>query len=129
MSSILPYDILTELSMKRIPIIQAPGKIGEKITLAGWVQTRRSHGKLVFLDLRDQSGVIQAVFKASKEVDPVRQEWVVQIEGEVKERPESMQNSEIPTGMIEISASKLTVLSEAKTLPFDIETDGYEVAE
>ena len=115
--------------MNRTLVNDAPTKIGEVIKLEGWVQTRRDHGKLVFLDLRDRSGIIQIVFKASKEVDPVRQEWVVQIEGEVKERPESMQNSEIKTGMIEISANKLTVLSEAKALPFDIETDGYEIAE
>ena len=115
--------------MNRTLAKDALAKVGEIIKLEGWVQTRRSHGKLVFLDLRDQSGIIQVVFKASKEVDPVRPEWVIKIEGEVKERPENMRNPEIPTGMIEISASKLTVLSEAKTLPFDIETDGYEVAE
>ena len=115
--------------MKRILTKDAPTKVGEVIKIQGWVQTRRDHGKLVFLDIRDTSGIIQVVFRASEEIDPIRSEWVVEIEGEVKERPESMQNPEIPTGTVEVSASKLTVLSEARSLPFDIETDGYEVAE
>ena len=115
--------------MERILTTQALEKIGKKVTLAGWVQTRRDHGKLVFLDLRDRAGIIQVVFKASKEVDPIRSEWVVQIEGEVKKRPENMQNPEIPTGTIEVSASKLTVLSEAKTLPFPIDTPGHDIEE
>ena len=115
--------------MQRILAKDTSKKVGEKVTLAGWVQTRRDHGKLVFLDLRDHSGIVQIVFKASKEVDPVRPEWVVKIEGEVKERPKSMKNPELQTGSVEVAATKLTVLSKAKPLPFDIETDGYEVAE
>ena len=115
--------------MKRILTKETPEKVGEKVKLEGWVQTRRDHGKLVFLDLRDRTGIVQVVFKASKEVDPVRSEWVVRIEGEVKERPENMKNPDLPTGTIEIAAAKLTVLAEAKPLPFDIETDGYEIAE
>ena len=84
--------------MQRILAKDTSKKVGEKVTLAGWVQTRRDHGKLVFLDLRDHSGIVQVVFKASKEVDPVRPEWVVKIEGEVKERPKSMKNPELQTG-------------------------------
>ena len=115
--------------MKRTLTKETPEKVGEKIKLEGWVQTRRDHGKLVFLDLRDRAGIVQVVFKASKEVDPVRSEWVVRIEGEVKERPENMKNPDLPTGTIEIAATKLTVLSKAKTLPFDIEKDGYDINE
>ena len=115
--------------MKRTLTKETPEKVGEKIKLEGWVQTRRDHGKLVFLDLRDRAGIVQVVFKASKEVDPVRSEWVVRIEGEVKERPENMKNPDLPTGTIEIAATNLTVLSKAKTLPFDIEKDGYDINE
>lgn len=115
--------------MERILTSQVPEKIGETVKLAGWVHTRRNHGKLVFLDLRDRGGIVQVVFKTSNEVDSVRPEWVVQIEGEVKKRPENMQNSELPTGLVEIAATKLTVLSEAKPLPFPIDTTGYEIEE
>ncbi|MDP4007347.1 MAG: aspartate--tRNA ligase [bacterium] len=115
--------------MQRILTIETPKKVGEKVKLAGWIQTRRNHGKLVFLDFRDRAGIVQIVFKSSKEVEPVRPEWVVEIEGEVKERPENMRNPELSTGSVEIAASKLTVLSQAKTLPFDIEKDGYDISE
>ena len=115
--------------MQRTYTKDAPLKIGEAIKLQGWVQTRRDHGKLVFLDVRDRTGIIQVVFKASKEVEPVRSEWVVEIEGEVKERPKSMQNLQIPTGTIEISASKLAVLSEAEPMPFPIDTPGHDIDE
>ena len=81
------------------------------------------------MDLRDRAGIVQVVFKASKEVDPVRSEWVVRIEGEVKERPENMKNPDLPTGTIEIAAAKLTVLAEAKPLPFPIDTPGYDIEE
>ena len=115
--------------MERILTTDTPTKVGEQVKLAGWVHTRRDHGKLVFLDVRDRSGIVQVVFKASKEVDPVRPEWVVEIEGNVKERPKDMQNPELETGGIEISASKLTVLSESKSLPFPIDTVGYDIEE
>jgi len=115
--------------MKRILTNQVPENVGRVVKIAGWVQTRRDHGKVVFLDLRDRGGIVQVVFKATEEIEDVRPEWVVEIEGEVRERPENMQNPELPTGKVEIAATKFTVLSQAKTLPFDIETDGYEVAE
>jgi len=115
--------------MQRTLTKETPKKIGEKVKLAGWVQTRRDHGKLVFLDLRDRTGIVQVVFKALKEVDPVRPEWVVEIEGEVKKRPKNMRNPELPTGSLEIAATKLTVLSKAKSLPFPIDTAGYEIEE
>jgi len=115
--------------MTRILTKETPGKVGDKVKLAGWVQTRRDHGKLVFLDVRDRTGIVQVVFKASKEVEPVRPEWVVKIEGEVKERPENMKNKELLTGSIEIAATKLTVLSKSKPLPFPIDTAGYDIEE
>ncbi|MCH7828510.1 aspartate--tRNA ligase [Patescibacteria group bacterium] len=115
--------------MERILARETPEKVAKKVKLAGWVQTRRDHGKLVFLDLRDRTGIVQVVFKASKEVEPVRPEWVVEIEGEVKERPENMKNPELPTGSIEVVALKLTVLSKAKPLPFPIDTAGYDIEE
>ena len=115
--------------MQRILTTETPVHVDEIVKLAGWVHTRRDHGKLVFLDLRDRAGIVQVVFKASKEVEPVRPEWVVEIEGEVKERPENMRNPELPTGSVEVAATKLTVLSQAKTLPFPVDTPGYDIEE
>ena len=109
-------------------------KIGETITLMGWVAVRRDHGKLIFIDLRDRWGIVQVVFNPKneallKEADRLRSEWVVKIEGMVKERPKGMENIELPTGKIEVEANKLEILAEAKTPPFALDTDGYEIGE
>ena len=100
----------------------------------GWVNVRRDHGKLIFIDLRDRWGIVQIVFNPkNKELlglaDKLRPEWVVKIEGVVKERPEGMKNADIATGNIEIEAIKLEILAEAKTPLFDIASDGYEIGE
>ncbi|MDP2735340.1 MAG: amino acid--tRNA ligase-related protein [bacterium] len=115
--------------MQRILTNQTPKEIGNTVRLAGWIATRRDHGKLVFLDLRDREGIVQVVFKDSKEAEAVRPEWVVEIEGEVKERPESMRNEEIPTGGVEVAAVRLTVLAKSQPLPFPIDTPGYDIEE
>ena len=113
---------------------EIPKKIGEKITIAGWVATRRDHGKIVFFDVRDKGGLVQVVFslttpEAYEVAQTVRPEWVVEIEGTVQERPDKLKNPELITGDIEIVAEKITVLAEAKTLPLPIDTDGYEIGE
>ncbi|MCH7883288.1 aspartate--tRNA ligase [Patescibacteria group bacterium] len=118
----------------RILIKETVNNIGEKVTVAGWVNTRRDHGKLIFIDLRDRSGLVQVVFSSKneavlKEADRLRPEWVVAIEGMIKERPESMKNPNLPTGDIEIEVKKITILNEAKTPPFDIDSDGHEISE
>lgn len=109
-------------------------KVGETIELMGWIQIRRDHGKLIFIDLRDRWGIVQVVFSPKnevllKEADRLRSEWVVKIEGVVKERPKGMENPELATGKIEVEASELKVLAEAKTPPFALDTDGYEIGE
>ena len=93
----------------------------------GWVDARRDHGKLIFIDLRDSTGKIQIV--AGSEADKLRSEWVISVEGEVKKRPDNMVNPNVELGDLEISADKIEVLSESKTPPFDIGTDGYDVNE
>ena len=111
-----------------------PKKIGESILLKGWVHARRDHGKLIFIDLRDRWGIVQVVFnpknaKLLKEADRLRSEWVVAVEGVVKERPKGMENPELTTGSVEVEAQKLEVLGESKTPPFALYTNGYEVGE
>lgn len=100
---------------------------GKEVTLSGWVDGRRDHGKIVFLDIRDRSGIVQTIYIGGKE--NVRKEDVVKIVGKVKKRPAKLINDKIPTGKIEIEITKLEVISKAKELPFAIDTPGYEINE
>ncbi len=109
-------------------------KENETIELLGWVAVRRDHGKLIFIDLRDRSGVAQVVFLPKPEelhslADKLRSEWVVKIVGKVNNRPKGMENPEIETGEFEIQAEKLEILNQAEALPIAIDTDGYEIGE
>jgi len=114
--------------MQRILSINTTQHIGEQVKLCGWVNTRRDHGGIIFVDLRDISGIVQVVLKPEIAKD-VRPEWVICVEGLVKERPERMVNPKLATGKIEIEAKNLAVLSEAKTLPFEIGKPKEEVNE
>jgi aspartyl-tRNA synthetase len=107
---------------------------GQKVKVCGWAQTIRSHGKIIFVDLRDRSGVLQLVFTPKNEAlyklaQTLRPEWVIESEGEVFKRPAGMLNPKIETGSVELHCEKLEIFSKAKTLPFSIETDGYELSE
>ncbi len=120
--------------MARISIAECTEKVGETVELAGWVDTRRDHGKLIFIDLRDESGLLQIVFTPGnanlhKEANHLRPEWVIRVIGLVKERPKGMQNLNIPTGTVEMEVSKLEVLNEAETPPFELSGDGYDINE
>lgn len=118
----------------RILSKNTPQKVGEEVTLAGWVDARRDHGKLIFIDLRDRAGLTQVVFNAKNEslwaeADKLRPEWVVELKGEVKERPDKMKNADLETGGIEVQATEIKILAEAKTPPFPLDTDGIEIDE
>lgn len=109
-------------------------KIDHEVELAGWVDARRDHGKLIFIDLRDRKGIIQLVFSAKdealrREADKLRPEWVIQVEGAVAKRPVNMINPDLETGELEVQVDKLQVLAEAETPPFPLNTDGYEIDE
>lgn len=101
--------------------------IGSHISLAGWVFRRRDHGGLIFVDLRDRSGIVQVVFspdvssEAHKLAHDLRGEFVIAVSGEVRRRPEGTENPALPTGMVEIYANNLKVLNEATPLPFPME--------
>jgi aspartyl-tRNA synthetase len=103
--------------------------IGKEVTLAGWVHRRRDHGGVVFIDLRDRFGIVQVVInptaapEAAEQIAAVRMEWVLQVEGIVRARPEGAENPNIPTGEIEVDIHKLRVLNPAKTPPFLINKD------
>lgn len=111
--------------MQRTLVLETLKKIDKKVLLKGWINTRRDHGKIIFLDLRDRSGIIQVVLSPSLSISEVsvadlRPEFVVEITGTVKKRPESMVNPKIPTGKLEVKAEKIRILAEAKPLPFDM---------
>jgi len=111
--------------MQRIFVSETINKIGEKVKVSGWVNVRRDHGKLIFIDLRDRTGLLQVVFSGAnkdlwKLADALRPEWVVSIEGLVKKRPENLKNPKIETGNVELEAEILEVLNESKTPPFEI---------
>ncbi|HEX2143197.1 MAG TPA: aspartate--tRNA ligase [Glycomyces sp.] len=98
--------------------------VDQQVTLAGWVARRRDHGGVEFVDLRDASGVVQVVFRdseAAKVAHELRNEFCVSVTGTVTRRPEGNENSELPTGEIEVNATVLEVLSEAAPLPFQID--------
>ncbi|MGH8860220.1 MAG: amino acid--tRNA ligase-related protein, partial [Jatrophihabitantaceae bacterium] len=93
---------------------------GRTVTLAGWVATRRDHGGVTFIDLRDASGSAQVVFRES-DAHALRNEWVIAVTGEVRARPEGNVNPAIATGEIEVVASSLEILNEAAALPFQVD--------
>ena len=103
----------------RTLILDCIKKIGEEVKICGFVQTRRDHGKIAFLDVSDRSGVIQ-VFCTGEQIGDLRVQDVVCIEGKVAKRPEKMINPNIPTGTIELQASNVEVLSKAEEMPFDM---------
>ena len=108
--------------------------LNKKVKLAGWVGKRRDHGQLIFIDLRDKSGIMQIVF--NPEISPkthikakeLRSEWVISVEGYVKNRLEGAENTEISTGKLELIVESIEILSKSKTPPFEI-SDSNEISE
>ena len=108
---------------------------GEKVTIAGWVHKWRDHGGLIFIDLRDGTGLVQVVFNPTVSVEAheiatkLRSEYVTQITGTVAKRPQGTDNPNLPTGEIEIIVESARVLNPSKTPPFDITSDGTDIDE
>ncbi len=101
---------------------------GASVTLAGWVARRRDHGGVAFLDLRDASGVVQVVLGDDELAHRLRSEWVVQVTGAVRIRPQGQANDALATGAVEVVAEQVTVLAESAPIPFPID-DRAEVGE
>jgi len=108
--------------------------VGRQVTLMGWVHTRRDHGGLIFVDLRDREGLTQVVFNPEMSAEAhtlagdIRSEYVLAVTGKVSPRPENTANAKLPTGEVEIMVTELTILNISKTPPFMIE-EGTDVAE
>lgn len=112
--------------MKRTLINETPKLIGKKVKLAGWVNVRRDHGKLVFIDLRDRSGIIQMVVipdknEAYQTAREIRNEFVIEVEGLIKERPGSQVKNDSPAGKVEIEVDGIKIISRVEEeLAFDV---------
>lgn len=119
--------MFNEKNLPRILVEKSIENVGNTILLQGWIETKRDHGKITFIDLRDRSGIIQCV--GYKMMGEVTAESVVSIIGEVKLRPERMINKDIPTGTVEIEVKEYQILNLAKELPIQVEGDAYDVKE
>jgi aspartyl-tRNA synthetase len=103
--------------------------VGKTVTLCGWVNGRRDHGGLIFIDLRDRYGLTQVVFHPEKNreafqaAEAIRPEWVLKVTGTVDKRQPGTENPKLPTGAVEVTATAVDVLNKAKTPPFEIDTD------
>jgi nondiscriminating aspartyl-tRNA synthetase len=119
--------------MQRILIKETPEHIGKNVKLAGWVNVRRDHGKLIFVDLRDRSGLIQMVIIPDKEeayriAKDIRSEFVVEVEGLVKKRPGGAKNEKIETGGVEVEVENLKILGRPEgELPVDISDNDFNL--
>ncbi len=131
-----------------MPIKEIINKEGEVAELRGWVDVRRNLGKIIFIDLRDRSGIVQLVFTPPKDsakagsaeqasknkilyetAEQLRPEWVIKVSGKINKRPAGMENPNIETGYLEMLVENLEVLSQAKNLPIDISKSGTEISE
>ncbi len=113
--------------MKKIFVEEVVDKVGQEVELYGWVANIRDHKKIIFIDLRDRSGIIQVVGDEKfKQLSP---EDVIYVKGTVKERPKNLINPKIKTGKVEIETKEFKVLAKSKTPPFPLDSQGYEIEE
>jgi len=120
--------------MKRDLAVETSKKIGSQVSLYGFVNTRRDHGKIIFLDLRDASGLVQIVAtpknkEAYEVASKLGSEDVISANGKVNNRPKKNVNPDLPTGKIEVEAEEIKLISQAEALPLPIEGDGYDIEE
>ena len=120
--------------MQRIFSEETVRRVGERVLVKGWVHSRRDHGKIIFIDLRDKTGLLQVVFtpdqaQAHQRAQTLRSEFVVGIEGRVNKRPDKLINEKIPTGTVELSAETLEIINPAETTPFEVDKDTSKVNE
>ena len=113
--------------MKKISITETVEMVGKEVELYGWVDTKRDHKKIVFIDLRDRTGTVQVV--GGEEFKALSEEDVVYVKGLVKARPEKMVNIKSKTGTVEIEAKEIKVLNKTKPLPLPVNTDGRDIDE
>ena len=120
--------------MTRVFSTHTPQSIGQVISVAGWVNARRDHGGLIFIDVRDHAGIVQLVINPEQAesfnlAETVRDEYVIRAEGTVKERKEGLKNPNIPTGDVEIVIDRLELLNKSEPLPVATKDEGQQSGE
>ncbi|KPJ85707.1 hypothetical protein AMJ57_02055 [Parcubacteria bacterium SG8_24] len=120
--------------MKKDYINGLSDRIGQQVRVAGWVQARRDMGKIIFIDLRDSTGLLQVVFPPTdrgllEQANRLRPEYVISVVGRLNERPEKMRNPKLPMGHVELAAESLEILNESETPPFEVDQDTRSVNE
>ncbi|HYE22683.1 MAG TPA: aspartate--tRNA ligase [Verrucomicrobiae bacterium] len=121
--------------MTRLHIKDTVDKVGESVLLKGWIEVRRDHGKLIFFDLRDKTGIMQLVVnpkvsaEAHEVAQQIRNEFVVEVEGKINPRVEKQINPNLLTGKIELEVTKLSILNKSEPVPIAVDTDGREIGE
>jgi len=111
--------------MERTLTKQTPAHVGEEVLVKGWVNVRRDHGKLIFIDIRDRGGLLQVVFNPQVSVEAhqvattLKNEDVIEIKGKINARPEKLVNPKIASGTVELEATELVIVAHAAPLPFD----------
>ncbi len=113
--------------MKKLDIAKTIEFVGKEVELYGWIDTKRDHKKIVFIDLRDRTGIVQVV--GDEHFKKLSTEDVVYIKGLIKKRPEKLVNPKFKTGTIEIEAKELKIISKAKPLPIPVQGEGYDIDE
>ena len=113
--------------MKRIYVQEVPQHVGKEVLVKGWVASRRDHGGLIFIDVRDHTGIVQVTIQPEQKdafatAEQLRDEFVVAVTGAVKERDATLQNKNIETGAVEVFASNVTVLNKSDTPPIQVNT-------
>jgi len=121
-------------NMARTYMKDLKGKIGEEISISGWVDIRRDQGKMVFFDMRDMTGKVQCVVlptrvEAIEKAKEMRPEWVLKIIGKVNKRPEKNVNKDVLNGNLELEVTGIEILNKAETPAFDVTSDGKEIGE
>lgn len=111
--------------MERTLALETLKKSGKKVRLCGWVERRRDHGQLVFIDLKDRSGLVQIV--GEKGLGDLRISDVIEVEGKVRPRPKQLINPKLPTGKVEVGMEKIKILAKAAPLPFDTSKDWLDL--
>src|SRR3990167_928306 len=108
--------------------------LGQEIKLAGWVNRRRDHGGVIFVDLRDREGVVQVVIAPEQKeafaiAESIRSEFVVQVRGKVRKRPDGTINKNLKSGEVEVETQEVVILNRSEPLPFPIDDEYHDVGE
>jgi aspartyl-tRNA synthetase len=113
--------------MNRTLTLETKDKVGQQIKLQGWVDSKRDHGKITFIDLRDRSGLVQIV--GFQKLSELRIESVIEVIGTVKDRSENYVNKQLPTGKVEVEVESYTLLNDCEELPITLDDDGLNIGE